>query len=113
MRRLSSTVTATQMIGNDNSNSRDFLLYSVFSTFNQIGWQSLFNSLDADSTQNAVVSPVSIVGALYMLAHATTGEAQSEIYEVLSLGDTENPLERTNRTYESYESYMSHMSHII
>ena len=30
-----------------------------------------------------------------MLAHATTGDAQSEIYEVLSLGDTETPLQRT------------------
>ena len=54
----------------------------------------MFNAIES-SHDNAVVSPVSIVGALYMLAHATTGDAQSEIYEVLSLGDTETPLQRT------------------
>jgi len=50
--------------------------------FREFGWDLLFNS--GTSSENKVISPVSIMGAMYMLAAGSTGDSQQEIIDALT-----------------------------
>ena len=56
--------------------------------YHQVGWQTLFNSI-AESDGNAVISPLSVMGGMFMLAAGSDGDSQQEIYDVMNLGHLE------------------------
>jgi len=50
----------------------------------KVGWNILFGQ---DGSENTVISPLSIIGAMYMLAAGTAGETQREILNALDFRD--------------------------
>ena len=49
--------------------------------YNSLGWNTLFSSI-TDSTQNAVISPLAIMGSIFMLAESADEASKQEIYDV-------------------------------
>jgi len=71
--------------------------------YHQVGWQTLFNSI-AESDGNAVISPLSVMGGMFMLAAGSDGDSQQEIYDVMNLGHLEDPLEVFHTVTDGLES---------
>ncbi|CBY16165.1 unnamed protein product, partial [Oikopleura dioica] len=57
-----------------------------------VGWQFLFGNAKS-AKENTVVSPLSIVSALYMLASGSAGNAKTEIEAALNVTGNENYIE--------------------
>ena len=51
--------------------------------YNSVGWETLFNSI-SDSTQNAIISPLAIMGSIFMLAESADEASKTEIYDVFA-----------------------------
>ena len=63
--------------------------------YNSLGWNTLFSSI-TDSTQNAVISPLAIMGSIFMLAESADEESKQEIYDVFQntlSNEGQNPLD--------------------
>jgi len=71
--------------------------------YHQVGWQTLFNSV-GESDGNAVISPLSIMGGMFMLAAGSDGDSQQEIYEVMNLSHMEDPLKVFHTVSDGLES---------
>lgn len=76
---------------------------SYDTVYHQVGWQTLFNSID-ESDGNAVISPLSVMGGMFMLAAGSDGQSQQEIYDVMNLGNMEDPLKVFHTVTDGLES---------
>lgn len=81
------------VVANEVSGIRDRLV--------EIGNQILFRD---DWTRNTVISPSSIIGALYMLAAGTSGDANAELLELLNI-----PSSDSTEKFRSYKLLMNYL----
>lgn len=68
-----------------------------------LGWDLLFSN-DKINSENTVVSPLSVVSAMYMLAAGTKGTSQYEILKALQAEGNEN-------IFDEYTSFVSNIIH--
>jgi len=68
------------------------------------GLELLFNEVEVD--KNIVISPMSIIGCMYMLAAGSAGESRAEILEALDFGEYlegSDQLEKIKKPFEAYK----------
>jgi len=69
--------------------------------YNSIGWDTLFNSIN-DPSKNAIVSPLAIMGSVFMLAESADDVSKQEIYDVFS-ANLDEGVEPLNAYHEVFE----------
>merc|ERR1711962_569609 len=68
------------------------------------GLELLFNEVEVN--ENIVISPMSIIGCMYMLAAGSAGESRAEILEALDFGEYlegSDQLEKIKKPFEAYK----------
>merc|ERR1712179_2389 len=75
--RLSPLLLATSAFAADSPKTLE-----AKDQFREFGWDLLFNS--GNSVENKVISPMSIMGAMYMLAAGSAGDSRQEILDALT-----------------------------
>jgi serine protease inhibitor len=70
-----------------------------------VSWELLFKS--GTSEENKVISPVCIMGAMYMLAAGARGDTQQEIFDILTKTKGQGP-DETFQKYNDLKEFHSH-----
>merc|ERR1711892_15185 len=69
--------------------------------YNSVGWETLFHSI-SDPTQNAIISPLAIMGSIFMLAESADESSKAEIYDVFgaNLDEGTDPLDAYHMVFD-------------